>query len=61
MMPMAFALGWGLLLATPLTVVLVPCLYMIGFDIRHFILQNRENPEGILNKSGRLFCMGIIA
>ncbi|ASQ90264.1 acriflavin resistance protein [Prosthecochloris sp. GSB1] len=37
MMPMALALGWGLLLATPLTLVLIPCLYMIGFDIRRFI------------------------
>ena len=35
MMPMALALGWGLLLATPLTLVLIPCLYMIGFDIRN--------------------------
>ena len=35
MMPMALALGWGLLLATPLTLVLIPCLYLIGFDIRN--------------------------
>lgn len=34
MMPMALALGWGLLLATPLTLVLIPSLYLIGFDIR---------------------------
>jgi len=31
--PMALALGWGLLFATPLTLVLIPCLYMIGNDI----------------------------
>jgi len=30
---MALALGWGLFFATPLTLVLVPCLYMIGQDI----------------------------
>ncbi|MBF0585434.1 efflux RND transporter permease subunit [Prosthecochloris sp. N3] len=34
MMPMALALGWGLLFATPLTLVLIPSLYMIGADIR---------------------------
>ncbi len=32
--PMALALGYGILFATPLTLVLVPCLYMIGDDIR---------------------------
>jgi multidrug efflux pump subunit AcrB len=32
--PMALALGYGLLLVTPLTLVLIPCLYMIGDDIR---------------------------
>lgn len=31
--PMALALGYGLLLATPLTLALVPCLYMIHQDI----------------------------
>jgi multidrug efflux pump subunit AcrB len=31
--PMALALGWGLLFATPLTLILVPCVFMIGDDI----------------------------
>jgi len=31
--PMALALGYGLLFATPLTLVLVPCLYLIWHDI----------------------------
>jgi len=31
--PMALALGYGLLFATPLTLVLVPCLYTIWHDI----------------------------
>ena len=31
--PMALALGWGLLFATPLTLVLVPCVFLIGDDI----------------------------
>jgi multidrug efflux pump subunit AcrB len=31
--PMALALGYGLLFATPLTLLLVPCLYMIRHDL----------------------------
>jgi multidrug efflux pump subunit AcrB len=33
MAPMAFALGWGLVFATPLTLILVPCIYLIGNDV----------------------------
>ena len=33
MAPMALALGYGLLFATPLTLALVPCLYIIFDDI----------------------------
>lgn len=33
MSPMAMALGYGLLFASPLTLVLLPCLYMIGYDL----------------------------
>jgi multidrug efflux pump subunit AcrB len=33
MSPMALALGYGLLFATPITLILVPSLYMIGHDI----------------------------
>jgi multidrug efflux pump subunit AcrB len=32
--PMALALGYGILFATPLTLLLVPCFYLIGDDIR---------------------------
>ena len=32
--PMALALGYGLLFATPLTLVLVPSFYLIGEDIK---------------------------
>ncbi|ARM30717.1 efflux RND transporter permease subunit [Prosthecochloris sp. HL-130-GSB] len=42
MMPMALALGWGLLFATPLTLVLIPSLYLIGFDIRAFFARSRK-------------------
>ena len=33
MAPMSMALGYGLLFATPVTLILLPCLYMIGHDI----------------------------
>jgi len=39
--PMALALGWGLLFATPLTLLLLPCLYMIGADIRRLLMRSR--------------------
>ena len=48
MMPMALALGWGLLLATPLTLVLIPCLYLIGFDLRNLfsrVTGGRKEPQ----------------
>lgn len=36
MAPMALALAYGLLFATPITLILVPSLYVIGDDIRRF-------------------------
>jgi multidrug efflux pump subunit AcrB len=36
MAPMALAMGYGLLLVTPLTLVLVPCLYTVALDIQFF-------------------------
>jgi len=32
--PMALALGYGILFATPLTLILLPCLIMIQYDIQ---------------------------
>ncbi|MFC1747878.1 efflux RND transporter permease subunit [Pseudomonadota bacterium] len=32
--PMALALAWGLLFATPLTLLLIPCLYVAGQDVK---------------------------
>jgi multidrug efflux pump subunit AcrB len=34
MAPTALALGYGLLFATPLTLMLVPCLYLVQYDIK---------------------------
>lgn len=35
--PMALALAYGILFATPLTLLLLPCLYMVRHDIRKFL------------------------
>ena len=42
MAPIALALGYGLLLATPLTLILVPCLYMIFHDIGRLVNRVRS-------------------
>ncbi|MFQ5607133.1 MAG: efflux RND transporter permease subunit, partial [Candidatus Zixiibacteriota bacterium] len=39
--PMALALGYGLLFATPVTLVLMPCLYLIGHDIGKLFGRNK--------------------
>jgi len=38
MAPMALALGYGILFATPLTLLLLPCLYLIFDDIEQFFI-----------------------
>ena len=45
MAPMALALGYGLLFATPLTLVLVPCLYMIFHDIGRIFSRGGRDDE----------------
>ena len=47
MAPMALALAWGLVFATPLTLVLVPCLYMIGQDMHRILKRGRKRSEKI--------------
>lgn len=47
MMPMALALGYGLIFATPLTLVFVPCLILIGEDISDLIKS--KNKRGKFN------------
>ena len=39
MMPMALSLGYGLIVATPLTIFLVPCFYHIGEDLKDFLFK----------------------
>jgi len=42
MAPMALALGWGLIFATPLTLVLVPCFYVVGQDIHKIFRRYKK-------------------
>jgi multidrug efflux pump subunit AcrB len=42
MSPMALSLGYGILFATPLTLVLVPSLYMIGGDLNSLFRRRRK-------------------
>ena len=37
MAPMALAMGYGIVLATPLTLLLLPCLLMIQHDVRSLL------------------------
>ena len=39
--PMALAISWGLLFATLLTLIVVPCVYLIADDIRVRIYSSR--------------------
>ena len=41
MQPMAMSLGWGLLFATPLTLILVPSLFLVGQDMSGLIKRKK--------------------
>lgn len=41
MSPLALAMGYGILFATPLTLVLVPCLYAIGTDLNRIFKKKQ--------------------
>jgi multidrug efflux pump subunit AcrB len=41
MAPMALSMGWGLVFATPLTLVLVPSLFLIGQDIKKIFKRRK--------------------
>jgi len=60
---MALALGWGLIFATPLTLVLVPCFFMIGQDMSRFFrrLNFVENSGSNMIKISTLFLVFIIS
>jgi multidrug efflux pump subunit AcrB len=44
LIPMAISLGFGIVFATFVTLVLVPCLYMVLEDLHY---TERREPEGI--------------
>jgi multidrug efflux pump subunit AcrB len=46
MIPMAISLGYGILFATLITLLIVPCLYMIVEDVREWIW----NPRSLLGR-----------
>ncbi len=46
MAPIALALAYGLIFATPITLALVPCLYMIGQDIGSIFRRRGDRSRG---------------
>ncbi|MBQ46196.1 MAG: acriflavin resistance protein [Zetaproteobacteria bacterium] len=57
MSPMALAMGWGLVLSTPITLVLIPILYMvlINADYKKQAVEDDElQPRIPLNKNSRV-------
>ena len=47
LIPMAISLGFGILFATLITLVMVPCLYMIIEDIKNFFTPKEHQSEEI--------------
>jgi len=40
LIPMAVSLGFGILFATGITLLLVPCVYSVGYDIKHSVIKS---------------------
>ncbi len=47
MIPMAISLGFGILFATTITLVIVPCLYSVAEDIRRFFVALRPTSSDV--------------
>jgi multidrug efflux pump subunit AcrB len=47
MIPMAISLGFGILFATSITLVIVPCLYLMAEDARKFLRWLFPSPQAI--------------
>ncbi len=47
MIPMAISLGFGILFATTISLVIVPCLYSIAEDVRRFVMKIRPAEEDL--------------
>jgi multidrug efflux pump subunit AcrB len=49
MIPMAISLGFGILFATSITLIIVPCLYLMAEDVGRALLRIfSSNPEPVL-------------
>jgi multidrug efflux pump subunit AcrB len=53
LIPMALSLGYGILFATMITLVLVPCLYLILEDVLSFVSAPEEGPSSYQPASAR--------
>lgn len=51
--PMAISLGFGIVFATAVTLVLVPCLYLIVEDLRDLVRASRSRRAGVLEAEPR--------
>jgi len=48
LIPMAISLGFGIIFATSIILVIVPCLYLIQHDLRTLVVGKRNNsPEKV--------------
>ncbi len=45
LIPMAISLGFGILFATFITLVMVPCLYLVLEDIKGFFVKKEKGPD----------------
>jgi multidrug efflux pump subunit AcrB len=48
MIPMAISLGFGIVFATFITLVMIPCLYLLLEDMKKWRVRRRSNPDGHL-------------
>jgi len=48
--PIGIAIGYGLIFSTLLTLILIPCFYMIDYDIRSWIRKGVQKVKGLFKK-----------
>jgi hypothetical protein len=54
MIPMALSLGFGILFATVITLLLVPCLYLLIEDLRAWLGRFGDETEALPQKEAGL-------
>ena len=45
MIPMAISMGYGIVFATAITLVLVPCMYLMVEDFKGLFQTNADDPQ----------------